>query len=141
MNTSVANSSSVVISQFGVPVTSSFSFGSSTNLSAVNDLTNVSNFVLETSKGKIKWVNNLDVAGLDLDSNILFGDSFVMLNLANLNVGFNSSANVSMDLSSVGASCSAFKLFYSSSFQASRSALISGGRLVATASKDRKSVV
>jgi len=71
--------------------------GNTTDFKTLEDRTNVSNIILEqTIMGKIEFlVNNLNVSGLDLDTNVIFTSNSVTLNataLKNLNV----SANISL---------------------------------------------
>ncbi len=93
-----------------LPNSSKFS-GNSTDLDLVPDLTNVSNLTLESNNVSIKFLANVDVSGLDLDSRINFSDSIVSVDSAAL-----SNLNVSAEITMHGVSCPAGTIYYTSGY-------------------------
>ena len=83
-----------------LPVYSNFiSFPHTTNLSAVPDLTNVTNLTLETLYGMLQFPHNhsVNVSGQNLDDSIIFGDCYVSVNLSGLDYTFNATAYLLMN--------------------------------------------
>jgi len=102
-----------------------------TDFSEIEDYTNVSNLTLATAGGKVRWVDNQNVSGLDFDDNVVIGQAIASLNLSALNEGLNSTADVSMNLSA-GTSCSGFTLYYADEFYNTSSEIVDNGVLIAT---------
>ncbi len=90
----------VYFSNLQLPVYSNFiSFPHTTNLSAVPDLTNVTNLTLETYYGILHFPHNhsVNVDGKDLDTHIKFGDCYVSVNISGLDYTFNATAYLLMN--------------------------------------------
>jgi hypothetical protein len=66
-----------------------------TDLNTIPDLTQVEDFTITKSEGSVKWNNNLNLVGEDLDSNINLGADFISLNVNNLHSSLNTSAEIS----------------------------------------------
>jgi surface protein len=99
-----------------------------TNFSIVPDVTNVSAMTLAQDTGSVTWKNNVNVAGLDFDSNVKMGDHFVSLNVPSLHASLDAPANVTI----TGILCDGFTLYYAAGFYADRGSLIANGSVVAT---------
>ncbi len=83
-----------------LPVYSNFiSFPHTTNLSAVPDLTNVTNLTLETLYGMLQFPHDhsVNAEGKDLDAHIKFGDCYVSVNLSGLDYTFNATAYLTLN--------------------------------------------
>jgi hypothetical protein len=87
------------------PITTTFQ---GTDINTIPDLTQVQDFIITKSEGSVKWNNNLNLVGEDLDSNINLGADFVSLNVNNL----HSSLNTSAEISFVVDSCSNPTIYY-----------------------------
>ncbi len=79
--------------------TNFISFPHTTNLSAVPDLTNVTNLTLETYYGILHFPHNhsVNVEGKDLDTHIKFGDCYVSVNISGLDYTFNATAYLTLN--------------------------------------------
>jgi len=79
--------------------TNFISFPHTTNLSAVPDLTNVTNLTLETLYGMLQFPHNhsVNAEGKDLDAHIKFGDCYVSVNLSGLDYTFNATAYLTLN--------------------------------------------
>ncbi len=112
------------------PNVSTFTSGSSTNFSAVADLTNVTNLTLEkVGFGKIEFpsAHSVNAAGQDYDSNIAMGNGFISVNSSGLDPSFNSTAMLAMNLTGVYSGASAPAIYYYEPFVSSQSAIIANG--------------
>jgi hypothetical protein len=79
-----------------------------TDINTIPDLTQVQDFTITKSEGSVKWNNNLNLVGEDLDSNVNLGADFVSLNVNNLHSSLNTSAEISFVIDS----CSNPTIFY-----------------------------
>jgi hypothetical protein len=76
-----------------------------TNFSNEGNLNSVSSMSLATSQGKITWQSSVDVAGENLDEDVIIGSGFVSVNvsgLVNPTGGMNSTADVSVQVADCG---------------------------------------
>ncbi len=83
-----------------LPIYTNFiSFPHTTNLSAVPDITNVTNLTLETLYGMLQFPHNhsVNAEGKDLDAHIKFGDCYVSVDLSALDYTFNASAYLTLN--------------------------------------------
>ncbi|MFA5105655.1 MAG: LamG domain-containing protein [Candidatus Micrarchaeia archaeon] len=104
--------------------------GSSTDLSAVPDISNVTNLTLEkTGAGKIKFPASYSVnaSGQDYGSNVLIGSGFISVNTSALNPSFNSTATLTMDLAGIYSGAAAPAIYYYPGFANSTQAIVQGG--------------
>ncbi|HQT45523.1 MAG TPA: LamG domain-containing protein, partial [Candidatus Micrarchaeota archaeon] len=111
------------------PVVSTYG-GSTTNFTAVPDMTNVTNLTLEqVGKGKIQFPSShsVNAAGQDYDSNIVMGNGFISVNSTGLDSSFNSTATLSMNLTGVYSGSSAPAIYYYEPFVSSLSSIVSNG--------------
>ncbi len=96
-----------------LPVYSNFmSSPHTTDLSAVPDLTNVTNLTLENLFGMLQFPHNhsVNVAGKNLDAHIKLGDCYVSVNLSGLDSTFNASAYLTLNNSD--GHCGNDKIYY-----------------------------
>jgi hypothetical protein len=89
---------------------SAFTYGNSTDFTQVADPTNVSDAVVETLYGKIAWVHPIDVAGYNLDDNIIINEDSISVNVRDLDPTMNMTAVVTARM--VDGGCDKFKLWY-----------------------------
>jgi hypothetical protein len=95
-NQSVTRNLTVNISAVPVYNESYFS-GNTTDWSAVPDITNVSNAILDDPPtSMIKWYNNVNAEGADFDTNVILGYNYVEIITPVLHSSFNSSAELTM---------------------------------------------
>ncbi len=83
-----------------LPIYSNFiSFPHTTNLSAVSDITNVTNLTLETLYGMLQFPHNhgVNAEGQDYDTNVIIGDCYVSVNTSALDPSFNASSYLSFN--------------------------------------------
>ena len=71
----------------------------STNFSALDDYTNVTNMTLANENGTIQFPEDYSVnaSGEDYDSNVVIGEGFVSVNISNLDSSFNHSVNITLN--------------------------------------------
>jgi len=86
----------------------STSYGS-TDFNNVANLNNVTNMVLATQYGKVKWTNGVNVSSQDIDKSVKIGDGFVSINVSALHNTFNTSAKVNISV----LSCDEWTIYYS----------------------------
>jgi hypothetical protein len=89
---------------------STFTYGDSTDFTQVADPTNVSGAVVESYYGKIAWTYPIDVAGYDLDENIIVSDNAISVNVKDLDPSLNTTAEITARMVTGG--CDQFKLWY-----------------------------
>ncbi|MFA5105432.1 MAG: hypothetical protein WC506_00545 [Candidatus Micrarchaeia archaeon] len=114
-----------------VPNTTAFG-GTSTNFSAVSDLTNVANLTLDKpGTGTIMFppTHNVNAAGQDYDANVKIGTGFVSVNSSALDSSFNSTATLSMNLSGLYSGNLTPDIYYYSGFANNSSAIVQNGAL------------
>ena len=95
-NTHVLNATTPVtaISQLNVTFSG---FPNGTNLSLVNDLTNVSNLILSNLNATIQWTGAVDVTGEDLNTHVKFAVGQVQVNTTGLDASLNSTSVVQIN--------------------------------------------
>lgn len=94
INLTTTNSTSISPTLLSNTSTSKFSSSNSTNLSALTDLSNVSNLVLESSIGRIRWHGTVNVLNLDLNQYANISSTFMSFDSANADSSLNGSAEV-----------------------------------------------
>ena len=89
-------------------------YGRTTDFSQVEDPTNVPNAVVETAYGYIMWVNPINIANQDLDTNIIISEDLLWVNKSGLHPSLNSTADVNFVMNRNTNWCSeGFHLYYS----------------------------
>ena len=83
-----------IILDIKYPKKTEFAAPQTTDLNAVTDLKNVSEFTLSSFKVKIAWENTVNVHEQDFDNAIEFTDDLVSINVTALDPTFNSSATM-----------------------------------------------
>ncbi len=104
-----------------LPSSSKFT-GNSTDLELVPDLTDVSSLTLESSNVSLRYLANVNVSGLDLDSSIDFSDSLVSVDSSVL-----SNLNVSAEITMHGVTCPAGTIYYTSGYNTNISLVYESG--------------
>jgi cysteine-rich repeat protein len=98
----------------------------STNLADVSNMDSISSFELATSQASVRWAGPVKASGQNFDQYVALGTGFVSVDKAHLDPSFNSSATVSMKVST----CANWKVYHSTVPVTSLSNLKSVGSLV-----------
>lgn len=111
------------------PISDSFSveYGT-TNFSATDDLTNITNLTLANEKGTIQFPEDysVDTDGEDYDLNIKIGDNFISVNSEELNPSFNSTSTLTIN----NINCSVFEdIYYSEEVLSSNEEILAQGQI------------
>ncbi len=118
---------------FTAPISAvTFSGASSTNLSLVADLSNVTNLTLEVpNKGKIQFppTHSVNAVAQNYDAHVKIDKGFVSVNTSALDTSFNSQATLVMDLTGVYSGTSVPAIYYYSGFADTSAAIIQSGTI------------